>query len=88
MRKFPDLFTVAGEWWWSGRNYERTALDWLANFDANITAIRPILKATYGVAARRWETRWRLFFLATAGLFGHGGGEEWGVVHYLLRPKS
>jgi cyclopropane-fatty-acyl-phospholipid synthase len=30
--------------------------------------------------------RWRLFFLATAGLFGHRGGNEWGVAHYLLKP--
>ena len=27
-----------------------------------------------------------LFFLATAGLFGHAGGDEWGVVHHLLKP--
>ncbi|MGB3864054.1 MAG: SAM-dependent methyltransferase, partial [Xanthobacteraceae bacterium] len=33
-----------------------------------------------------WRQRWRLFYLATAGLFGHAGGEEWGVSHYRLRP--
>jgi len=26
--------------------------------------------------------------LATAGLFGHRGGEEWGVSHYRLRPVA
>ena len=26
-------------------------------------------------------------WLATAGLFGHAGGEEWGVSHYRLRPR-
>lgn len=29
---------------------------------------------------------WRLFFLATAGLFGHDAGNDWSVSHYLLRP--
>jgi cyclopropane-fatty-acyl-phospholipid synthase len=33
-----------------------------------------------------WQRRWRLFFLATAGLFGHDGGAEWGVSHYRLSP--
>ncbi|MBI1360251.1 MAG: methyltransferase domain-containing protein [Alphaproteobacteria bacterium] len=83
---FSDLFEVEQDWWWNGRNYQRTALDWLANFDANKDALRPVLKQVYGRDARLWEHRWRLFFLATAGLFGHDGGEEWGVVHHLLKP--
>jgi cyclopropane-fatty-acyl-phospholipid synthase len=85
---FPDLFEVEKEWWWNGKNYERTALDWLANFDASRDRIRPILAETYGRDARLWEHRWRLFFLATAGLFGHGDGEEWGVVHHRLKPAQ
>ena len=36
--------------------------------------------------ANLWRRRWRLFFLATAGLFGHSRGEEWGVSHYRLKP--
>ncbi|MFZ2031399.1 MAG: cyclopropane-fatty-acyl-phospholipid synthase family protein [Vitreimonas sp.] len=86
IRNFSDLFSVEREWWWNGKNYERTALDWLGNFDANIEQIRPILKQAYGRDCRTWESRWRLFFLATAGLFGHADGDEWGVVHHLLRP--
>lgn len=86
MRSFGDIFKVEREWWWNGKHYQRTAIDWLANFDANIAAIRPVLAETYGSRARIWERRWRLFFMATAGLFGHGEGEEWGVAHYLLRP--
>lgn len=88
MANFPDLFSVEREWWWNGRNYQRTALHWLANFDARVREIRPILAATYGAKARVWEHRWRLFFIATAGLFGHANGEEWGVAHYLLRPTA
>jgi cyclopropane-fatty-acyl-phospholipid synthase len=35
-----------------------------------------------------WRRRWRLFFLATAGLFGHDNGDVWGVGHYLLAPSA
>jgi cyclopropane-fatty-acyl-phospholipid synthase len=86
MHQFPDLFTVAQEWNWSGTHYERTAEDWLRNFDTHRTAIRPILEPVYGRDVRIWERRWRLFFLATSGLFGHADGEEWGVTHYRLKP--
>ncbi|MBV8778610.1 MAG: class I SAM-dependent methyltransferase, partial [Alphaproteobacteria bacterium] len=86
VRQFPDLFAVEEEWRWNGRHYEKTALDWLANLDANRGVIEPILAETYGPGAGLWWRRWRLFFLATAGLFGHAGGEEWGVSHYRLRP--
>ena len=86
IRQFPDLFEVEADWRWSGRHYERTALDWLANYDRNDAVIRPILEQVYGRDASLWRRRWRLFFLATAGLFGHRGGEEWGVSHYRLKP--
>jgi cyclopropane-fatty-acyl-phospholipid synthase len=86
IREFPDLFEVEAEWRWNGRNYERTALDWLANFDRNDDAVMRVLTATYGDAGELWKRRWRLFFLATAGLFGHGDGQEWAVSHYRLRP--
>jgi cyclopropane-fatty-acyl-phospholipid synthase len=67
-------------------HYARTARDWLKNFDRNSDAIFAILKRVYGADARLWQRRWRLFFLATAGLFGHSSGEEWGVSHYRLVP--
>jgi cyclopropane-fatty-acyl-phospholipid synthase len=83
---FPGLFTLARDWRWSGTHYRRTAQHWLRNYDRNAAAIRKILDLTYGGDAELWRRRWRLFFLATAGLFGHGGGEPWGVSHYLLTP--
>ena len=88
IRQFPDLFALEEEWRWSGVNYQRTALDWLANFDAAQGEIDAILEQVYGAEARLWRRRWRLFFLATAGLFGDNGGKEWGVSHYRLRPTS
>lgn len=88
IRKFPDVFSVDAEWRWSGSQYEKTANDWLMNYDRNAVAILNILRSVYGSDARIWHRRWRLFFLATAGLFGHSGGEEWGVSHYRLRPAA
>lgn len=88
VREFGDSFIVEKDWRWNGRHYERTALDWLENFDRNRDAIRTIFTATYGQDAALWMRRWRLFFLATAGLFGHADGEEWGVSHYRLRPSG
>lgn len=88
VREFGESFTVERDWRWNGKHYARTALDWLANMDANRPAIRKIFEATYGEDASLWVRRWRLFFLATAGLFGHADGEEWGVSHYLLRPTE
>jgi cyclopropane-fatty-acyl-phospholipid synthase len=86
MNQFPDLFTVEQDWRWSGTHYEKTALHWLENYDRNIAKIRPVLAEVYGKDAILWHRRWRLFFLATAGLFGHRDGQEWGVSHYRLRP--
>jgi cyclopropane-fatty-acyl-phospholipid synthase len=86
--RFGDLMTVEQSWRWSGRHYQRTAEAWLENFDRNADAIRSVLAAAYGPEARLWARRWRLFFLATAGLFGHGGGEPWAVSHYRLRAAE
>lgn len=88
VREFSDSFVVEADWRWSGEHYERTALDWLDNFDRNRGAIHAIFSETYGPEAALWMRRWRMFFLATAGLFGHAGGAEWGVSHYLLRPAG
>jgi len=84
IHQFADLFAVASERRWPGTHYQRTALHWLANFDANRAVIDPLLRAAYGTEAALWARRWRLFFLAVAGLFGHADGEVWGVSQYLL----
>ncbi len=88
IRQFGDIFAVDADWYWNGRHYQRTALDWLKNFDRNADAVFEVLKRVYGRDAKLWQRRWRLFFLATAGLFGHAGGEEWGVSHYRLAPAA
>ena len=84
--QFADLFRIEQEWRWSGTHYRRTAEHWLRNFDANRTAIDPILRNVYGLQARVWGARWRMFLLATAESFGWDKGRVWGVHHFLLAP--
>lgn len=83
---FPDLFAIEAQWRWPGTHYAQTARDWLARMDANRDAVMDVLVQVYGGAAPLWHRRWRLFYLATEGLFGHAGGSEWGVSHYRLSP--
>jgi cyclopropane-fatty-acyl-phospholipid synthase len=86
IRQFADCFAVEAEWRWNGNHYRRTAAGWLVNFDANAEAVAAVLDGVYGRDAALWQRRWRLFFLATMGLFGDAAGEEWGVSHYRLAP--
>jgi cyclopropane-fatty-acyl-phospholipid synthase len=88
IRQYADLFAVEKEWRWSGVHYQRTALDWLDNFDRNRDAIERILRPVYGSDTALWMRRWRWFFLATAGLFGYADGSEWGVSHYRMKATS
>ena len=85
---FPHLFQVEQDWRWDGRHYQRTARHWLENFDANAARIDVLLQGVYGAQAGLWRRRWRLFFLAVEGLFGHEDGSAWGVSHYRLEPVS
>ncbi len=87
VRTLDMPFVVEADWRWNGEHYRRTAEAWLRNYDANTSEIAAILRQVYGQDASLWSRRWRLFFLATAGLFGAKGGTEWGISHYLLRPE-
>jgi cyclopropane-fatty-acyl-phospholipid synthase len=88
IRQFDDIFRPDAEWQWNGRHYQKTARDWLSNYDRNRGEILEVLQRVYGQDALLWQRRWRLFFLATMGLFGHAQGEEWGVSHYRLAPST
>ena len=44
IRQYADLFEVEKEWRWSGTHYQRTAHDWLDNFDAHRDEIEPVLR--------------------------------------------
>jgi cyclopropane-fatty-acyl-phospholipid synthase len=88
IRQFNDSFAVEVQWRWNGLHYARTAADWLQNFDRNAGPIRTILERVYGRDARLWQRRWRLFLLATIGLFAHADGNEWGVSHFRMAPVA
>ena len=85
IRQYADLFSIEKEWRWSGTHYQRTAMDWLANFDAHASEIEAVLRQVYGNETPLWMRRWRWFFLAIAGLFGYADGDEWGVSQYRMK---
>jgi cyclopropane-fatty-acyl-phospholipid synthase len=88
IRQYADLFKVEKEWRWSGTHYQRTANDWLANFDRNRERIEATLRKIHGAETALWMRRWRWFFLATSGLFGYADGSEWGVSHYRMKAAD
>jgi cyclopropane-fatty-acyl-phospholipid synthase len=88
IRQYGDLFRIEKEWRWSGTHYQRTAQDWLSNFDAHRDEIEGVLRTVYDNDTALWMRRWRWFFLATSGLFGYADGSEWGVSHYRMKAAS
>ena len=85
---FQKSMCVVDHWTVDGRHYEQTANCWLRNLDRNRSAALDLLAQHYGAGqARLWLQRWRLFFMACAGLWGYGGGSEWIVSQYLLEPQ-
>jgi cyclopropane-fatty-acyl-phospholipid synthase len=82
-----DHLRVAQQWRWDGTHYQRTAEAWLRNMDERRDRLMPLFERTYGAQAAVWWQRWRLFFMAVAELFGHDGGRQWWVSHYLMEPR-
>jgi cyclopropane-fatty-acyl-phospholipid synthase len=86
---FQDQLRLEARWRWDGRHYQRTADAWLANMDANRATIWPVLERLYGAAeAPRWWSRWRMFFMACAELWGYDQGQEWWVSHYRFSRRG
>ena len=75
-------------WFWPGHHYERTCNAWLQKMDHNRAALWPLFEDTYGRDfAGIWWQRWRMFFMACAGLFGYRDGNEWFVAHYCFKRR-
>lgn len=83
-----DDLRLLRRWRWEGSHYQRTAEAWLRNMDARRDTLRPLFQATYGAEANVWWTRWRLFFMSVAELFGFDHGQRWWVSHYLFERRG
>jgi cyclopropane-fatty-acyl-phospholipid synthase len=83
-----DDLRLLRRWRWEGSHYQRTAEAWLRNMDDRRDALRPLFQATYGAEANVWWTRWRLFFMSVAELFGFDHGQRWWVSHYLFERRA
>ncbi|MBL8809181.1 MAG: class I SAM-dependent methyltransferase [Planctomycetaceae bacterium] len=81
---YQKHLTLARQWCWEGQHYEKTSNAWLNRMDASESEITPILKQAYGKDWKLWQSRWRMFFMACAELFGYQNGSEWFVSHYLF----
>ncbi|KIV90922.1 hypothetical protein PV10_05524 [Exophiala mesophila] len=85
---FQDDLSLVEQWWVSGKHYAKTCEDWLSKMNASKKEIWPGLNETYGAdQAAMWFYRWQIFYMACAELFAYGGGEVWGVCHYLFEKK-
>ncbi len=85
LTRFQRDLTLAESWRIDGTHYARTLHAWLDKLDRRTDDVRPILAATYGPdQATRWLVYWRLFFIVCEETFALGGGQEYGVSHYLF----
>ncbi|MEO7056437.1 MAG: cyclopropane-fatty-acyl-phospholipid synthase family protein [Caldimonas sp.] len=85
--RFQDDLRLLERWRWDGTHYQRTAEAWLRNMDRQHADLKPLFASIYGAEADVWWMRWRLFFMAVAELFGHAGGQQWWVGHYLFERR-
>ena len=76
--------TLARQWAVNGTQYARTLEAWLVRHDAKAAGVGAAMEEAYGAGApaRKWNVRWRLFYLACAELFAYRGGDTWYVAHY------
>ena len=86
---FQTDLNIVKRWRWDGTHYEKTSNAWLENMDRNKEILMPLFIKNYGPsAAKIWWSRWRMFFMACAELFGYEKGQEWWVSHYLFQKNQ
>lgn len=85
---FQDELALEARWKVPGTHYARTSEQWLENTDRHRAELLPLFEETYGAGqGRTWLSRWRVFFMACAELFGFREGEEWWVSHYRFTKR-
>ena len=86
--RFQDVLRLVGRSRRDGTQYQRTAEAWLRNMDDKRAALISLFATIHGAdAGVRWM-RWRLFFISVAELFGHNGGQQWWISHYLFDKRT
>lgn len=86
-RHVKSGLTVDRQWRLDGMDYARTLRAWLDRLDQRHREMEALFARTLDPAeARRTVQRWRMFFMACEELFAFAEGQEWFVVHTLLRP--
>ncbi|ESK92077.1 sam-dependent methyltransferase [Moniliophthora roreri MCA 2997] len=90
---FQEHITLVKSWYLSGVNYSRTLEDWLKTQDKNAKAcLKELREDAIGngldpMEGEKTFYKFRVFYMACSELFNFNNGQEWGVAHYLFRPK-
>jgi len=85
---FQDDLSIAKRWRWNGNHYAKTCNAWLKRMDSQESTIMPVLERVYGDNKKKWQQRWRIFFMSCSELFAFSGGNEWYVSHYLFKKNN
>jgi cyclopropane-fatty-acyl-phospholipid synthase len=81
LAKHASWFRIEREWYMNGSHYRRTLQAWLANYRANIEAVR----RAGGLSPRQLRL-WEFYLRACIATFKVQGGNAFGNGQYLLRP--
>lgn len=86
---FQRDLKIIQRWRWDGTHYEKTANAWLERMDMHQSELTPLFNDIYGKeSTKMWWSRWRIFFMACAELFGCENGQQWWVSHYLFEKPT
>ena len=86
---FNAHLVIEKDWKVNGKNYSKTAKEWLNRATEKRETIMPIIESAYGMESAKLRYQyWRIFFMTCEEFFGYNDGNEWGISHYLLRKNK